>query len=88
MQKFKSGAFRVAIETGTPILPLVVHGTRPALRKGDWRFGVVDAEVRVLEPIETAGMTMADMPALRDTTRARIAEELALMKATQPQLTS
>ncbi len=79
--KFKSGAFRVAIETGTPILPLVVHGTRPALRKGDWRFGLVDAEVRVLEPIETTGMTMADMAVLRDKTRARIADELAAMKA-------
>jgi len=81
LQPFKSGAFRLAIETGAPILPLAVHGTRPALRKGDWRFGVVDAEVRVLEPVETAGMSITDLDALRDTVRQRIADELATMSA-------
>ena len=40
-----------------------------ALRKHDWRFGVRDAEVYVLEPIETAGMTRATSPALRDRVR-------------------
>ena len=35
----------------------------------------------MLEPIETTGMTMADMAVLRDKTRARIADELAAMKA-------
>ena len=78
---FKTGAFRLAIETGTPILPLAVHGTRGALRSGDWRFGVADAEVRVLEPIETAGMTMDDLSTLRDEVRSRIADELAQMSA-------
>jgi 1-acyl-sn-glycerol-3-phosphate acyltransferase len=77
---FKSGAFRLAIEAGAPILPLAVHGTRPALRKGDWRFGVVDAEVRVLEPIETTGMTMEDLDELRDVVRNRIAAELKVMR--------
>ncbi len=80
LQPFKSGAFRLAIEAGAPILPLAVHGTRPALRKGDWRFGLVDAEVRVLDPIETAGMTMADLDELRDRARNAIAAELKVMK--------
>jgi 1-acyl-sn-glycerol-3-phosphate acyltransferase len=80
LQRFKSGAFRLAIETGTPILPLAVHGTRTALRKGDWRFGITDAEVRVLEPIETTGMTMRDVSVLRDRVRDCIAAELATMK--------
>ncbi|MFT3852115.1 MAG: lysophospholipid acyltransferase family protein [Ilumatobacteraceae bacterium] len=80
--QFKTGAFRLAIETGAPILPLAVHGTRGALRSGDWRFGVVDAEVRVLEPIETEGMTLDDLPILRDKVRSRIADELALMQTT------
>jgi 1-acyl-sn-glycerol-3-phosphate acyltransferase len=81
LRKFKDGAFRLAIETGTPILPLVLDGTHPALQKGDWRFGVTDAEVRVLEPIETAGLTIEDVPELRDRVHAMIADELALMKA-------
>jgi 1-acyl-sn-glycerol-3-phosphate acyltransferase len=81
LSKFKDGAFRLAIETGTPILPLVLDGTHPALQKGDWRFGVTDAEVRVLEPIETTGLTLADVAMLRDRVRTAIADELALMKA-------
>ncbi len=81
VRKFKDGAFRLAIETGTPILPLVLDGTHPALQKGDWRFGVTDAEVRVLDPIETTGMTLDDVSSLRDRVRTMIADELALMKA-------
>ena len=78
---FKTGAFRLAIEAGVPVLPLAVHGTRGALRSGDWRFGVADAEVRVLEPIETEGMTLDDLSMLRDKVRSRIADELAVMRA-------
>jgi 1-acyl-sn-glycerol-3-phosphate acyltransferase len=81
LQKFKDGAFRLAIETGTPIIPLVLDGTHPALQKGDWRFGVTDAEVRVLQPIETAGLTLDDVGVLRDQVHTVIADELALMKA-------
>jgi 1-acyl-sn-glycerol-3-phosphate acyltransferase len=71
--KFKDGAFRLAIETGHPILPMAVHGTHEAIRKGDWRFGVTDAEVRVLEPISVEGLTLDDVDALRDRTRDLIA---------------
>jgi 1-acyl-sn-glycerol-3-phosphate acyltransferase len=62
---FKDGAFRLAIDAGVPILPLAVHGTASALPKHDWRFGQSRAAVRVLEPIETAGLTPDDVPALK-----------------------
>ena len=81
---FKDGAFRLAIDAGVPILPLAVHGTSTALRKHDWRFGRSTAVVQVLEPIETAGLTPADVPALKERVRGiisrardQIAEELA-----------
>jgi len=76
---FKDGAFRLAIECGVPILPLAVHGAATALRPHDWRFGRSTAEVRVLEPISTEGMTLEDVPALREQTRDRIVAELRLM---------
>ena len=79
--EFKSGAFRIAIATGTPILPLVVHGTRSALIKHDWRFGVSTAEVRVLDPVPTDGLTMDDVDELRARVRSMIADELAIMSA-------
>ena len=62
---FKDGAFRLAVEAGVPILPLAVSGTSTALRKHDWRFGRSVAEVRVLEPVETTGLGLADVPALK-----------------------
>lgn len=34
LQPFKSGAFRIALETKTPILPIVIKGTFDAIRKG------------------------------------------------------
>ena len=69
---FKDGAFRLAIEAGVPILPLAVSGTRTALPKHDWRFGRSVAEVQVLEPVETAGLTLADVPALKARVRDMI----------------
>jgi 1-acyl-sn-glycerol-3-phosphate acyltransferase len=78
---FKDGAFRLAIESGAPILPLAVHGTRTALRKHDWRLGDSRAEVRVLEPIPTDGLGEADIASLRERVRARIADELSTMSA-------
>jgi len=81
MLPFKDGAFRLAIDAGVPILPLALHGTSTALRKHDWRFGRSTAIVKVLDPVDTAGLTTADVPALRDRVRALIAatrDELAL----------
>jgi 1-acyl-sn-glycerol-3-phosphate acyltransferase len=81
LQEFKDGAFRVAISAGVPILPLAVLGTRDALVKHDWRFGFSHAEVRVLDPIPTEGLTQHDVPALRDRTRELIASALDAMRA-------
>jgi 1-acyl-sn-glycerol-3-phosphate acyltransferase len=72
MLPFKDGAFRLAVEDGLPILPLAVSGTSTALRKHDWRFGRSRAEVRVLAPIETQGLTTKDVPALRERVRDMI----------------
>jgi len=80
MRGFKDGAFILAIRTQTPMLPVVVHGTRSALRKSDWRMGDAKAEVRVLEIIETTGMTPNDVPALRERVRDAMIAEIAKMR--------
>lgn len=83
MLPFKDGAFRLAIDSGVPILPLVVSGTGTALPKHGWRFGRSKAEVRVLEPIETAGLTAKDVPALRERVRERILQARDALRAEQ-----
>ncbi|MGH7628611.1 MAG: lysophospholipid acyltransferase family protein [Gemmatimonadales bacterium] len=72
MLPFKDGAFRLAITAGVPILPLALTGTGSALPKRGFLLGRSKAEVRVLEPVETTGLKVADVPALRDKVRAQI----------------
>ena len=71
---FKDGAFRLAIKAGVPVLPLAIAGTRDALAKHDWRFSRAHAEVRVLPPVETKGLTLKDAEALKERVRGMIAE--------------
>jgi 1-acyl-sn-glycerol-3-phosphate acyltransferase len=77
VQRFHDGAFRLAVETGCPILPIAVAGTRAAISKGSWVMGRATAIARVLDPIETTGLTLDDVPALRDRVRQIIAEARA-----------
>jgi len=83
MLPFKEGAFRLAVDAGVPILPLVVRGTRTALPKHGWRFGKSNAEVRVLPPIETAGLKPKDVPALTAQVRDLILQEREKMRLQQ-----
>ncbi len=71
---FKDGAFRLALEAGVPILPIVVAGTRNAMAKGTFQFQRSRAKAKVLAPIETTGLTLDDLASLRDKTRAIIDE--------------
>ncbi|MCL1594506.1 MAG: 1-acyl-sn-glycerol-3-phosphate acyltransferase [Actinomycetia bacterium] len=54
---FMKGAFRIAIDTGLPILPVIIEGTERVSRSGSRLFFPGSARVVILEPIETAHMT-------------------------------
>jgi 1-acyl-sn-glycerol-3-phosphate acyltransferase len=83
MLPFKDGAFRLAIVAGVPVLPIAVSGTGTALPKHGWLFGRARAEVRVLEPIETTGLTVKDVHALRERVRKMILEARDALRAAQ-----
>jgi 1-acyl-sn-glycerol-3-phosphate acyltransferase len=74
MLPFRDGAFRVAVETGAPILPIAVAGTRYCMPKGSLLFNRARAEARVLDPIPTDGLSLQDVPRLRDEVRSIIAQ--------------
>jgi len=57
---FHKGAFRIAIDTGLPLLPVVIEGTERVSKPGAKIFFPGHATMRVLDPIETAGMTTKD----------------------------
>lgn len=83
--RFHDGAFRLAVETGCPILPIAVAGTRAAMAKGSWVMNRATAIAHVLPPVPTDGLTLEDVPALRERVRRMIEETRdALLRELQP----
>jgi len=76
MRVFKKGAFRFAIDTGLPILPVTVDGTCDVLpaRQFDLRPG--RARLVIHEPIPTDGLATADLPGLSNRVRQTISSAL------------
>jgi len=88
LQAFKVGAFQLAIESQVPVLPVVVSGTRECRPKGSLWFGEARAVARVLSPVGTVGLTVADVPRLCDQVRDLIARELERMAKAAPAVPS
>ncbi|KAI9015396.1 hypothetical protein DFJ74DRAFT_709341 [Hyaloraphidium curvatum] len=61
---FKKGAFRVAIETGSPIVPVVISNYAHLYDSRAKRFHSGTIRVRVLPPIETKGLKGGDVEKL------------------------
>ena len=77
LKAFQDGAFRLAIETQTPILPLAVDGTMNALPAQGWIFSPATCRLHVFPPVPTLGLTVADVADLRERIRAMIADQVA-----------
>lgn len=73
---FKSGAFRLAIEAGVPVLPIAVNGTGAGMPKGSPWVRPCEAWARILEPVPTSGLRPEDANKVRDEVRRRIAAVL------------
>ena len=77
LQAFKSGAFRLAIEAGVPILPIAVSGTAEGMPKGSPWVRPARPRARVLPMVPTAGLSPDEADRLRDEVRDRIAAAVA-----------
>lgn len=76
---FKKGAFYMAVETGVPIVPVVIKNTDVLMGKGTGAAYPGTIKMVLLPPIETQGLSGdADVKALGAQVRAAIAEELEL----------
>jgi 1-acyl-sn-glycerol-3-phosphate acyltransferase len=75
MARFKDGAFRLAIETGAAVQPIVYVGTRDALPPGAFLLRPARVTLRVLDPVPVAGLTLADAPALAAQVEALVRAE-------------
>ena len=63
----------MAVDTGVPVVPVVIRGTRRLLKDEQWWFRRSAIAVEVRPPIELAGTGFSGAVALRDATRDSIA---------------
>ncbi len=78
LSKFKGGAFKLAIQTGTPIVPLAMQGTRDIVPKGSFLLNYrARGSLTILPPIDPKNYDMKNIDALKDLTLERIERALA-----------
>jgi 1-acyl-sn-glycerol-3-phosphate acyltransferase len=76
LRRFKKGAFRFAIDTGLPILPVTVGGTCEVLPARRWDLRPGSATLTIHDPIETEGLSTHDLPDITDRVRTVIGSAL------------
>jgi 1-acyl-sn-glycerol-3-phosphate acyltransferase len=75
---FKAGAFKLAVEHGCAVAPVVIAGARDLLPKHSVLFERhADVRVTVLDPIPTAGLGHDDVGPLAERVRERMVAALA-----------
>lgn len=73
---FKKGAFRIAITSELPVVPVTITGTWEAWPPGSKLIYPSRARAVIHEPIETAGLTVLDINDLKKRTHAAVASGL------------
>ena len=66
LRPFRLGAFRSAVATGTPIVPMALRGTRQMLREGKLMFRRGPISLWIGEPIAPRGEDWDAMIGLRN----------------------
>ena len=75
LKPFKHGAFTLALDTGVPVVPVVIHGGHEVLAKHGHRFkSKAVLNVEVLDPIPPTGFESAN--AYSEAVRERICQAL------------
>lgn len=73
LRPFKKGAFVLAIQTGAPVVPAAILGSREIMPKGEWRIRPGRVRVRIGAPISVKGLGHEDKDALRLTAHRAVA---------------
>lgn len=85
VNRFNDGAFRLAVATGTPVLPIAIDGTFDALPKGGWRFGPpLTIRIHVFEPVPVEGLSHDDARDLQEGIRTAIIGKVAEWRGVDP----
>ena len=74
--EFKAGAFRIAVKTGAPVVPVAITGARALFENNGNLCHPGSVHIKVLPPIRTAGMSKAEQKQLPDAVRQAILAQL------------
>lgn len=75
LREFKEGAAYIAIKAGAPVVPMAICGMRELLPMGSVHIRSGRVQLRIGEPIPTAGMKLSD----REELTRRLYEEIAAL---------
>jgi 1-acyl-sn-glycerol-3-phosphate acyltransferases len=76
MRPFKEGAAYIAIRAGVPIVPAVLIGTHDVLPYGSGTPSPGAVMLRIMKPIETAGLSLKDRHALTERVHALVLQAI------------
>jgi 1-acyl-sn-glycerol-3-phosphate acyltransferase len=71
---FKSGGFILAIDSGVPIVPVIIHGTWPIMPKDRLRIRPGNVVLEIEKPVETSPYSRKDKADLMEKVRQIITE--------------
>ena len=74
--EFKNGAFRIAVKTGAPVVPVAITGARALFESNGNRCHPGRVHICILPPIRTAGMSKAEQKQLPEAVRQTILAKL------------
>ena len=81
LDKFKNGAFKLAIEAQKPVIPVVIYGSDQINKKGSWLLSPrMNVTIRVLEPVTTDSLITKDFAELRDRVHHIMTESYAELR--------
>lgn len=67
---FKKGGFVLAVDSGVPIVPIIIRGTQAIIPKGHFMIRPAPVTLEILAPVETAGYTRKTKDALLEHIRS------------------
>jgi 1-acyl-sn-glycerol-3-phosphate acyltransferase len=77
LQPFKKGGFWLALESGLPVVPVTIVGTRRAMPRGSMILRAGPVHMHLDPPVPTAGLDEADLPALMQRVREAMLEHFS-----------
>jgi 1-acyl-sn-glycerol-3-phosphate acyltransferase len=83
IKPFKAGGFHLAVRSGRPIVPVVIHGTHHVMPKGSLHIRPGVVVVSLHPPVDTASYDNKTKKDLMNAIRSVMKQDLERFKATQ-----